>query len=173
MCCELVLIRLREATGKIKNGVLFESPTTTDFVHLDTFTSETLIAMDRFKEFLAAKTFAVAGASIQTQKYGNKVFRALLSAGCETYPINPKESVIEGHQAYKSLIELPVVPESLSIVTPPEVTRQVVADAITAGVKHIWMQPGAEDEQAAEAARLAGIDVIDDGSCVLVLLARQ
>jgi len=35
------------------------------------------------------------------------------------------------------------------------------------------MQPGAEDEQAAEAARLAGIDVIDDGSCVLVLLARQ
>ncbi|EMB17821.1 hypothetical protein RE6C_01452 [Rhodopirellula europaea 6C] len=34
------------------------------------------------------------------------------------------------------------------------------------------MQPGAEDEQASESAREAVINVIDDGSCILVLLAR-
>jgi len=68
---------------------------------------------------------------------------------------------------------LPLVPEALSIITPPEVTRQVIADAIAAGVQHIWMQPGAEHEQASESARKAGVNVIDDGSCILVLLARR
>jgi hypothetical protein len=35
------------------------------------------------------------------------------------------------------------------------------------------MQPGTEGEHASESAREAGINVIDDGSCVLVLLARR
>ncbi len=129
--------------------------------------------MDKIARFLSATAFAVAGASIERHKYGNRVFRALLLAKRDTYPLNPSQGFVEGHQAYAKLAELPVVPESLSIITPPEVTRQVVDDAISTGVKHIWMQPGAEDEDAAEAARKAGINVIDDGSCVLVLLARQ
>ena len=127
--------------------------------------------MNEIESFLAAKTYAVAGASARTHKYGYKVFMALLASGRETYPLNPITEAIEGHKAYTKLIGLPVVPESLSIITPPEVTRVVVAEAITAGVKHIWMQPGAEDEQASESAREAGINVIDDGACVLVLLA--
>ena len=74
--------------------------------------------------------------------------------------------------AYAHLAELPLVPESLSIVTPPAVTRRVVTEAINVGVKQIWMQPGAEDKTASDAARKSGIDVIDDGSCILVLLPR-
>lgn len=129
--------------------------------------------MNSIERFLAAKTYAVAGASARTHKYGYKVFKALLASGRETYPLNPVIEEIEGHKAYPKIADLPIVPESLSIITPPEVTRQVVADAIAAGVKHIWMQPGAEEEQASQSAREAGIDVIDDGSCILVLLARQ
>ena len=129
--------------------------------------------MNSIESFLAAKTYAVAGASNRQHKYGNKVFRALLASGRETYPLNPVTDEIEGHRAYPSIADLPLVPEALSIITPPEVTRKVVADAIAAGVQHIWMQPGAEDEQASELAREAGINVIDDGSCILVLLARR
>ncbi len=129
--------------------------------------------MSGIDAFLTAKTYAVAGASSRQHKYGNKVFRALVAAGRETYPLNPAEEEIEGQQAYPSIADLPLVPDALSIITPPEVTRRVVADAIAAGVKHIWMQPGAEDEEASEAAREAGINVIDDGSCILVLLARS
>jgi len=129
--------------------------------------------MDPIEIFFEAKTFAVAGASIQPHKYGNKIFRALLSAGFETYPLNPTQSTVEGHTAFKTLADLPVVPDSLSIITPPKVTRHIVMEAIAAGVKHIWMQPGAQDEQASEIARNKGISVIDDGSCLLVLLARR
>jgi predicted CoA-binding protein len=128
--------------------------------------------MDKIEIFLSAKTYAVAGASARQHKYGNKVFRALLASGRETYPLNPITEEIEGHKAYSEIADLPIVPESLSIITPPVVTQQIVQQAIEAGVKHIWMQPGAEDEVASESAREAGINVIDDGSCVLVLLAR-
>jgi uncharacterized protein len=129
--------------------------------------------MNIVEQFLNAGTFAVAGASQDQSKYGNKVFRALVASGRTVYPLNPSAPDIEGHPAFASISDLPIVPESLSIVTPPHVTRQVVQHAIAAGVKNIWMQPGAEDEQASQAAREAGLNVIDDGSCALVLLAIE
>ena len=129
--------------------------------------------MNNIEDFLAASSFAVAGASQDRAKYGNKVFRALVASGRTVYPLNPTPPEVEGHPAFASIADLPVVPESLSIVTPPSVTRQVIQKAIAVGVKNIWMQPGAEDDQASQAARDAGLNVIDDGSCVLVLLAIE
>ena len=123
------------------------------------------------QDFLGSETFAVAGASVDRQKYGNKVFRALLKSGRLVYPLNPHADLVEGHAAYASLAELPAPPAALSMVTPPSVTRQIVPDAIAAGVRIIWMQPGAEDRLAGQLARSAGVQVIDDGSCVLVQLA--
>ncbi len=123
--------------------------------------------------FLTAKTFAVAGASRDRSKYGNKVFQALVASGRTAYPLNPSAPEVEGHQAFPSISDLPDVPESLSMVTPPHVTREIIQKAIAAGVKNIWMQPGAEDSHASHLARDAGINVIDDGSCILVLLAMQ
>lgn len=124
-------------------------------------------------EFLTAQTFAVAGASTDRSKYGNKVFKALLASGRTAYPLNPSVPEVEGHPAYATIADLPEVPESLSIVTPPHITREVIQQAIAAGVQNIWMQPGAEDSQGSKLAREAGLNVIDDGSCVLVLLAVE
>lgn len=129
--------------------------------------------MSNIESFLAGKVYAVAGASADRDKYGNKVFLALTKSGRETYPLNPRVDQIEGHAAYASIADLPSVPESVSIITPPKITREIVAQAISAGVKNVWMQPGAEDDEASESARKAGINVIDDGSCILVLLARS
>lgn len=130
-------------------------------------------AMNEIETFLAAKTYAVAGASANREKYGNKVLRALADSGRDVVPLNPKQAEVEGLTAYPSLADLPTVPESLSIITPPVVTRQIVQQAVDAGVKSVWMQPGAEDEQASQIARDAGMNVVDDGSCVLVLLALE
>jgi predicted CoA-binding protein len=126
--------------------------------------------MNPIQQFLNGSTFAVAGASRDRTKYGNKVFRAIIASGRTVYPLNPHASEIEGQTAFASIADLPVTPESLSIVTPPSITRQVIQQAVVAGVKNIWLQPGAEDMQACEIARDAGINVIDDGSCILVSL---
>lgn len=128
---------------------------------------------DSIEKFLAAETYAVAGASSNREKFGNRVFRAILASGRKAYPIHPIASEIEGHTAYASIADLPVVPDSVSIITPPKITREIVAGAIAAGVKNIWMQPGAQDDDASQSARAAGLNVIDDGSCVLILLSQQ
>jgi len=129
--------------------------------------------MSNTEVFLGAKTFAVAGASTNREKYGNKIFRALLATGRSVYPITPSASIVEDQPAYPSIAELPQVPESLSIVTPPAITRLVVEQAIAAGVKNLWMQPGAQDALASQQARDAGINLIDDGSCILVSLTLE
>lgn len=128
---------------------------------------------DKIEACLGSKVFAVAGASKDPTKYGYKVFVALKSSGREVFPLNPNASEIDGTKAFADLASLPQVPEALSLVTPPAVTRQVVQQAIAVGVKILWMQPGAEDAQASQAARDAGLTVIDDGSCVLVSLALE
>ncbi len=129
--------------------------------------------MNSLNAFLAARTFAVAGASQDRSKYGNRVFRSLIESGRVVYPLNPTAAEVEGHPAFASLSDLPEAIESLSIVTPPAVTRQIVQQAIAAGVKNIWMQPGAEDALASSWAREAGLCVIDDGSCILVQLSFE
>ena len=129
--------------------------------------------MNNIEEFLKASSFAVAGASRDRSKYGNKVFRALVASRRSVYPLNPTGPEVEGATAYASIKDLPVVSESLSIVTPPHITREVIRQAIAAGVKNIWMQPGAEDSKGSQAARDAGLNVIDDGSCILVSLSIE
>ena len=128
---------------------------------------------DSHRAFLNGKTFAVAGASNDREKYGNLVFRKLVDSGRDVVPLNPKGGAIEGVAAFASIHDLPNAPESLSVVTPPSVTAQVIQDAIQAGVKHIWIQPGAVHEDASAQARSAGINVIDDGACVLVVLGLE
>lgn len=132
-----------------------------------------MLAQSPYDRFLNAKTFGVAGVSSNRSKYGNRVFVALLKHKPIVYPLNPNADTIEDHKAYPRISDLPEVPESLSIITPPDSTRTIVQEAIQAGVKNIWMQPGAEDATASNAAREAGLNVIDDGSCILVFLARQ
>lgn len=118
--------------------------------------------------FLAGSTFAVVGASTSRQKYGNKVLRAYLQNSKEVYPINSRADEIEGLKSYASLASLPVVPHGVSIITPPAITEQVVMEAVELGIKHLWMQPGAEHAGAVAYARERDVNVVAYGPCVLV-----
>ena len=120
--------------------------------------------------FLKAKAFGVVGASTNRAKYGNKVLRCYLQAGRKVVPVNLKEKTVEGLAAVAQVKDLPAEVDALSIITPPQVTEQVVEAAIAKGIKHVWMQPGAESPLAIERAQQAGLNVIGDGSCILVAL---
>lgn len=125
---------------------------------------------DAVSVFLSGTTFAVAGASQNREKYGNKILRCYMQHGRDVVPLNPTATEVEGLPAFPSLADVPESVDGLSIVTPPHITDQVVADAIAAGVSGIWMQPGAESPAAIEAAEAAGISVIHSGPCLLVVL---
>jgi len=91
--------------------------------------------------------FAVVGVSKNENKYGNKVYKDLKSAGYRVYPVNPKETEILGDQCYKDLYHLPEKPDVVNIVTPPEVTKRIVQDCKKIGIDKIWLQPGAESDE--------------------------
>ena len=119
--------------------------------------------------FLAGERFAVVGASRDREKYGNKVLRSYLQAGRRVYPVNPKETEIEGLVSYPDLATLPKPVHGISIITPPAVTENIVEQAAAAGIRHLWMQPGAERAAAIERAEALGLELIHSGPCALVI----
>ena len=125
---------------------------------------------EQIKQFLASPAFGVAGASTNRDKYGNKVLRCYLQNGRSAIPVNPNEAEIEGIPCAATLSDLPKEVMSLSMITPPAVTAKLVPLAIEKGIKNIWMQPGAEHPDAVALCREQGINVIADGSCVLVVM---
>jgi uncharacterized protein len=130
-------------------------------------------AYDPIERFLESKAFGVVGASARRHKYGNKVLRCYQQAGRRAIPVNPREPEIEGVACAASVLDLPAEVKSISVITPPAVTDRIVRDAILKGIENVWMQPGAESEASVEACRKAGINVIADGSCVLVVLGYR
>lgn len=129
-----------------------------------------MVTKEQLDKFFASDSFGVVGASANRDKYGNKVLRVYQQHGLKAIPINPKEKEIEGVPCMPTIMELPAEVKSISVITPPEVTNQVVDMAIRKGITNIWMQPGAENPAAVDNCRMHNINVIADGSCILVVL---
>lgn len=127
-------------------------------------------AQERISAFLQADRFAVVGASRDRAKYGNKVLRAYLERGYDVLAVNPHEKEVEGVASYPDLASLPERVEAVSIITPPPVTERIVEEAAAAGVRHVWMQPGAESPEAIRRAEELGMNLISSGPCILVTL---
>jgi len=130
-------------------------------------------ARDPIDRFLDSPAFGVVGASSRRHKYGNKVLRCYQQNGRRAIPVNPRESVVEGAASVASVTSLPDDVKSISVITPPAVTERVVEEAVRKGIENVWMQPGAESDLAIETCRRAGINVIADGACVLVVLGYR
>ncbi len=105
-------------------------------------------------------SIAVVGVSSNPDKYGHKIFRDLLAGGYEVYGINPKADKILDQKVYPSLKDLPLVPDMVMTVVPPQVTEQVVDMCHDLGIHSIWMQPGSESDSAVAKAKEYGMDVI-------------
>ena len=125
---------------------------------------------ENIQAFLGGAPHAVVGASQDRSKYGNKVLRVYQQHDRTVYPVHPSAEEIEGLAAYADLAAVPEAVHGISIITPPPVTEKIVRQAVDLGIKHIWMQPGAESEKAVELAQENGINVIASGPCLLVVL---
>ena len=114
------------------------------------------------------KTIAIIGASNDRAKFGNKSVRAFLQQGYEVFPVNPKETEIEGLPAFKSIRDVPVRPQMVSVYLPPAVLLKVLPDIAARGCDELWLNPGTEsDEVLIEAERLK-LNIIQACSIVAV-----
>lgn len=125
---------------------------------------------EQIDAFLVGSRYAVAGASRDRSKYGNRVLRAYLQNDRDVVAVNPGADEIEGVPSYPDLTAIGTPVHGVSIITPPAVTATIIDEAIALGIKHLWLQPGAEEPAAIERARAAGVNVIAYGPCALVVM---
>lgn len=120
------------------------------------------------KEFLNKNNvIAIVGASRNPEKYGYKVYKDLKEAGYKVYPVNPNASEILGDKCYPNLESLPVKPDVVNIVVPPNITEKIVKECKKLSIKKVWMQPGSESEEAINFCNENGIDVVY-GVCIMI-----
>jgi hypothetical protein len=71
---------------------------------------------------------AVVGASADKTEFSNKAIQVHRHAGYDVYPVNPKGETIEGLKCYKSVLDIPVELDRISLYLPPTVGE--VANAL-------------------------------------------
>ena len=98
---------------------------------------------------------AVIGASNDRSKWGNKSVRAFQQRGFKVYPVNPTEPTVEDLPAFKSIAEIPVRPDKVTVYVRPQVLLKLLPEIAARGCDELWLNPGTEsDEVIAEAERL-------------------
>ena len=112
------------------------------------------------------KTVAIIGASSDRGKFGNKAVRAFQKQGYTVYPVNPKEEMIEGLQAYRTISDVPVRPEMVSVYVPPNVLLKLLTDIAAKGCDELWLNPGTESDEVLEATQRLGLNTIQACSIV-------
>jgi predicted CoA-binding protein len=110
----------------------------------------------------SAKTVASVGLSSNQEKESFSIVAYLMDKGYTILPVNPKADEILGAKVYKSLSDIPDQVDVVQVFRRPEDVPPVVDEAIKIGAKVVWMQEGIVNEDAAQKAREAGLQVVMD-----------
>jgi predicted CoA-binding protein len=123
--------------------------------------------MDPIAKVLSeSKTIAIVGLSSNPSKPSYDVANYLQGQGFKIIPVNPALTEALGEKAYPDVLSIPGSVDVVDIFRNPDAVPAIVEQAIAKKAKVVWMQPGAENTQAAERARQAGLEVIV-GVCMM------
>lgn len=111
---------------------------------------------------LSAKTIASVGLSSNQEKESYWIASYLKEQGYRLIPVNPTADEILGEKAYPDLESIPEKIDVVQVFRRSEDVPPVVDSAIKAGAKVVWMQEGIVNEEAAQKARAAGLQVVMD-----------
>lgn len=126
------------------------------------------VVMERLRRKGPETRIAVVGASNNPEKYGHIIVRNLSGKGYTVLPINPKEPEIAGLPAYPSVAAAPGPIHVVNFVTPPAVTRQVLASLDPSAVDTVWFQDGSWDDNVIADATSRFRNVVHR-ACIMVV----
>jgi len=111
-----------------------------------------------------AKNIAVVGLSSNPEKPSHGIARYLKIHGFQIIPVNPTTDEILGEKSYPNLASIPdeIDIDVVQIFRKSEDVPPIVEGAIAIGAKVVWMQVDIVNEEAAEIARQAGLEVVMD-----------
>ena len=129
-------------------------------------------AKERLQILQRAKSIAIVGASPNTARSSYFVATYLQqSSDYDLYFVNPNADEILGQPVYKSLADLPVVPDIVDVFRRGSDIPSVIDDVVAIGAKTIWVQLGIWNQEAAEYGEAKGLTVVMD-RCIKVEHAR-
>jgi hypothetical protein len=111
---------------------------------------------------LSAKTIASFGLSSNQEKESFWIVSYLKEQGYRIIPVNPTATEILGEKVYPDLESIPDQVDVVQVFRKSEDVPPVVDSAIKIGAKVVWMQEGIVNEDAAQKAREAGLQVVMD-----------
>ena len=120
-------------------------------------------------------TWFIVGLGNNPDRDAYGIARLLQTRGKRIVPIYPRAEVVHGEQGYATIAE------AVSAVGPPDVVDMFVRadrvgpfvdEAIAAGAKAVWLQLSVVDEEAAQRAVDAGLDVVMD-NCPAIVWGRR
>jgi predicted CoA-binding protein len=118
------------------------------------------------------KTIAVVGFSRRSTRAGYYVPAYLQENGYRIIPVNPYLDEALGETAYPELQSIPEPVDLVLIFQRSENVPPFVEGAIDIGAQAVWMQQGIANEAAAQMARAAGLEVVQD-ACMMVEHRRR
>jgi uncharacterized protein len=117
------------------------------------------------------RTVAVVGLSPKTHRASYEVSAYMQQQGWRIIPVNPLAKVNEilGEKVYATLTEAAAHAriDLVDVFRNSEDVPPVADEAIAIGARALWLQLGIRHDAACEAARAAGLQVVQD-KCLLV-----
>ena len=117
------------------------------------------------------KRVAMVGLSADWSRPSNFAAKYLLDHGFEVIPVNPKYDEILGQKCYADLEDIPTQVDIVDLFQRVDRIPPFVDQAIKIGARVVWMQLGIINEEAAQKARDAGLEVVMD-RCMKIEYAR-
>lgn len=106
--------------------------------------------------------WAVVGLSANTDRPAYDVAARLQDLGHEIVAVHPRVEPVHGAAAYAALPEVPGQVDVVDLFVNSSRAGQIVDQAIAIGAGAVWLQLGVIDEDAAQRALDAGLDVVMD-----------
>ena len=110
---------------------------------------------------------AVIGATDHPTKYGGIIYRDLKAKGFAVFAVNPNRETVDGDPCWPTVKDLPGKPTITVFVVPPRVGVRVLEDCAEAGLRNIWIQPGAFSPELRAALDSGDFDWVAE-ACVMV-----
>jgi predicted CoA-binding protein len=108
-------------------------------------------------------TWAVVGCSPDPSRTSHRIAAYLQGLGYRIIPVNPNaHGEILGEPVVGRLTEVAGAIDVVDVFRRSSAAGAVVDEAVAVGANAVWLQLGVIDEEAAERARAAGLDVVMD-----------
>ncbi|VXD16094.1 conserved hypothetical protein [Planktothrix serta PCC 8927] len=105
------------------------------------------------------RVIALVGYSNKPDRASYQVGQFLRRVGYRVYPVNPAFTEIDGQICYPNLREVPEPIDIVNVFRRSEFLGEIVEEAIAVQTKTVWAQTGIFDQQAAQTALKAGLNI--------------